>query len=42
MPSREADDPSTVLASGGGEPLRTRLPKLTRFVDCLDSPRATG
>lgn len=30
--SRDADDLSTVLASTGGELLRTRLPKLTRFV----------
>ncbi|MFE2022222.1 SUMF1/EgtB/PvdO family nonheme iron enzyme [Streptomyces sp. NPDC059499] len=32
MLSRDADDLSTVLASTGGELLRTRLPKLTRFV----------
>jgi formylglycine-generating enzyme required for sulfatase activity/HEPN domain-containing protein len=32
MLSRDADDLSTVLASSGGELLRTRLPKLTRFV----------
>lgn len=30
--SRDADDLGTVLASRGGELLRTRLPKLTRFV----------
>ncbi|BDH03612.1 SUMF1/EgtB/PvdO family nonheme iron enzyme [Streptomyces seoulensis] len=32
MLSRDADDLDTVLASHGGELLRTRLPKLTRFV----------
>ena len=32
MLSREADDLSTVLTSSDGELLRTRLPKLTRFV----------
>ncbi|MEU7380093.1 SUMF1/EgtB/PvdO family nonheme iron enzyme [Streptomyces sp. NPDC042207] len=32
MLSRDADDLGTVLASHGGELLRTRLPKLTRFV----------
>ncbi|MFD7485332.1 SUMF1/EgtB/PvdO family nonheme iron enzyme [Streptomyces mirabilis] len=32
MLSRDADDLSTVLATSGGELLRTRLPKLTRFV----------
>ncbi|WP_406384103.1 SUMF1/EgtB/PvdO family nonheme iron enzyme [Streptomyces sp. NBC_01618] len=32
MLSRDADDLSTVLASSDGELLRTRLPKLTRFV----------
>ncbi|GAA0452417.1 SUMF1/EgtB/PvdO family nonheme iron enzyme [Streptomyces olivaceiscleroticus] len=32
MLSRDADDLGTVLASDGGELLRTRLPKLTRFV----------
>lgn len=32
MLSQEADDLSTVLATTGGELLRTRLPKLTRFV----------
>jgi len=32
MLSRDADDLSTVLAASGGELLRTRLPKLTRFV----------
>ncbi|MFE7773518.1 SUMF1/EgtB/PvdO family nonheme iron enzyme [Streptomyces sp. NPDC057445] len=32
MLSQDADDLSTVLASSGGELLRTRLPKLTRFV----------
>ncbi|GHE27877.1 hypothetical protein [Streptomyces capitiformicae] len=32
MLSQDADDLSTVLASDGGELLRTRLPKLTRFV----------
>ncbi|MGW3860547.1 SUMF1/EgtB/PvdO family nonheme iron enzyme [Streptomyces sp. NPDC005047] len=32
MLSRDADDLGTVLASRGGELLRTRLPKLTRFV----------
>ncbi|MFE4718603.1 SUMF1/EgtB/PvdO family nonheme iron enzyme [Streptomyces sp. NPDC056728] len=32
MLSRDADDLRTVLASSGGELLRTRLPKLTRFV----------
>ncbi|MFE0326750.1 SUMF1/EgtB/PvdO family nonheme iron enzyme [Streptomyces sp. NPDC058960] len=32
MLSRDADDLHTVLASNGGELLRTRLPKLTRFV----------
>ncbi|WP_234318898.1 SUMF1/EgtB/PvdO family nonheme iron enzyme [Streptomyces sp. NRRL S-237] len=32
MLSRDADDLSTVLATGSGELLRTRLPKLTRFV----------
>ncbi|WP_405888526.1 SUMF1/EgtB/PvdO family nonheme iron enzyme [Streptomyces sp. NBC_01136] len=32
MLSKDADDLGTVLASGGGELLRTRLPKLTRFV----------
>ncbi|MBQ1089247.1 SUMF1/EgtB/PvdO family nonheme iron enzyme [Streptomyces sp. B93] len=30
--SRDADDLRTVLATGDGELLRTRLPKLTRFV----------
>jgi formylglycine-generating enzyme required for sulfatase activity len=43
MLSRDADDLSTVLAATGGELLRTRLPKLTRFVvleddnDCASS-----
>ncbi|MEK8144908.1 hypothetical protein NKH18_35405 [Streptomyces sp. M10(2022)] len=32
MLSRDADDLSTVLSTTGGELLRTRLPKLTRFV----------
>jgi formylglycine-generating enzyme required for sulfatase activity len=32
MVSQDADDLGTVLASRGGELLRTRLPKLTRFV----------
>ncbi|MFH9815949.1 SUMF1/EgtB/PvdO family nonheme iron enzyme [Streptomyces sp. NPDC017230] len=32
MLSRDADDLGTVLTSRGGELLRTRLPKLTRFV----------
>ncbi|WP_223864773.1 ATP-binding protein [Streptomyces sp. 5-10] len=32
MLSRDADELSTVLSSSGGELLRTRLPKLTRFV----------
>ncbi|MFD3440245.1 SUMF1/EgtB/PvdO family nonheme iron enzyme [Streptomyces sp. NPDC058685] len=32
MLSRDADDLSTVLTSSDGELLRTRLPKLTRFV----------
>ncbi|MEU1212934.1 SUMF1/EgtB/PvdO family nonheme iron enzyme [Streptomyces sp. NPDC005790] len=32
MLSQDADDLSTVLATTGGELLRTRLPKLTRFV----------
>ncbi|MGW3496150.1 SUMF1/EgtB/PvdO family nonheme iron enzyme [Streptomyces sp. NPDC001020] len=32
MLSRDADDLNTVLASNGGELLRTRLPKFTRFV----------
>ncbi|ARP72344.1 sulfatase-modifying factor protein [Streptomyces pluripotens] len=32
MLSRDADDLSTVLASRGGELLRTQLPKFTRFV----------
>ncbi|MGW5866577.1 SUMF1/EgtB/PvdO family nonheme iron enzyme [Streptomyces sp. NPDC055239] len=32
MLSRDADDLRAVLASSGGELLRTRLPKLTRFV----------
>ncbi|NUK51977.1 SUMF1/EgtB/PvdO family nonheme iron enzyme [Streptomyces lunaelactis] len=32
MLSQDADDLSTVLASSDGELLRTRLPKLTRFV----------
>ncbi|MGW0825853.1 SUMF1/EgtB/PvdO family nonheme iron enzyme [Streptomyces sp. NPDC002845] len=32
MLSQDADDLSAVLASSGGELLRTRLPKLTRFV----------
>lgn len=32
MLSKDADDLGTVLASSGGELLRTRLPKLTRFV----------
>ncbi|WP_245790901.1 SUMF1/EgtB/PvdO family nonheme iron enzyme [Streptomyces monashensis] len=32
MLSRDADDLSTVLSSSDGELLRTRLPKLTRFV----------
>lgn len=32
MLSRDADDLSAVLGSSGGELLRTRLPKLTRFV----------
>ncbi|WAU79986.1 hypothetical protein O1Q96_09675 [Streptomyces sp. Qhu-G9] len=32
MLSRDADDLNTVLAASGGELLRTRLPKLTRFV----------
>ncbi|MGV9696355.1 SUMF1/EgtB/PvdO family nonheme iron enzyme [Streptomyces sp. NPDC003470] len=32
MLSRDADDLGTVLASHGGELLRTQLPKLTRFV----------
>lgn len=32
MLSRDADDLRTVLTSQGGELLRTRLPKLTRFV----------
>ncbi|MFF7189836.1 SUMF1/EgtB/PvdO family nonheme iron enzyme [Streptomyces sp. NPDC008222] len=32
MLSRDAADLNTVLASNGGELLRTRLPKLTRFV----------
>ncbi|MBQ1096991.1 SUMF1/EgtB/PvdO family nonheme iron enzyme [Streptomyces sp. b94] len=32
MLSRDADDLGTVLTSSGGELLRTRLPKLTRFV----------
>ncbi|MFJ3143621.1 SUMF1/EgtB/PvdO family nonheme iron enzyme [Streptomyces halstedii] len=35
--SRDADDLSTVLASGDGELLRTRLPKLTRFVVLEDN-----
>jgi formylglycine-generating enzyme required for sulfatase activity len=32
MLSRDADDLRTVLTSSGGELLRTRLPKITRFV----------
>ncbi|MEU1074387.1 MULTISPECIES: SUMF1/EgtB/PvdO family nonheme iron enzyme [unclassified Streptomyces] len=32
MLSKKADDLGTVLASSGGQLLRTRLPKLTRFV----------
>lgn len=32
MVSRDAEDLRAVLTSGGGELLRTRLPKLTRFV----------
>ena len=39
MLSRDADDLSTVLASSGGELLRTRLPKLTRFVVLDDDGR---
>ncbi|MEV6586640.1 SUMF1/EgtB/PvdO family nonheme iron enzyme [Streptomyces acidicola] len=41
MLSRDADDLSTVLASSGGELLRTRLPKLTRFV-VLDDDSGSG
>ena len=39
--SRDADDLSAVLASNGGELLRTRLPKLTRFV-VLDDDSGDG
>lgn len=38
MLSRDADDLGTVLSSSGGELLRTRLPKLTRFVIVEDEP----
>lgn len=41
MLSRDVDDLSTVLASSGGELLRTRLPKLTRFV-VLDDDGGSG
>ncbi|MFJ8503327.1 SUMF1/EgtB/PvdO family nonheme iron enzyme [Streptomyces avermitilis] len=44
MLSKDADDLGTVLASSGGELLRTRLPKLTRFVilDDVGGGAATG
>ncbi|WP_330279089.1 SUMF1/EgtB/PvdO family nonheme iron enzyme [Streptomyces sp. NBC_00569] len=44
MLSKDADDLGTVLASSGGELLRTRLPKLTRFVilDDVGGGTATG
>lgn len=38
MLSRDADDLGTVLSSSDGELLRTRLPKLTRFVIVEDDP----
>lgn len=41
MVSRDADDLSTVLASHGGELLRTPLPKVTRFV-VVDSDASTA
>lgn len=41
MLSQDADDLNTVLASNGGELLRTRLPKLTRFV-VLDDDSGGG
>ena len=40
MLSRDAEDLSTVLAASGGELLRTRLPKLTRFVVVDDNDGA--
>lgn len=42
MLSRDADDLGTVLASSGGELLRTRLPKLTRFVILEDHNDSTS
>ncbi|MFC8423676.1 SUMF1/EgtB/PvdO family nonheme iron enzyme [Streptomyces sp. NPDC057236] len=39
--SRDADDLGTVLAASGGELLRTKLPKLTRFV-VLDNDGGAG
>ncbi|WP_233273821.1 SUMF1/EgtB/PvdO family nonheme iron enzyme [Streptomyces broussonetiae] len=42
MLSRDADDLSTVLASSDGELLRTRLPKLTRFVVLDDDDGGAG
>ncbi|WP_234384671.1 SUMF1/EgtB/PvdO family nonheme iron enzyme [Streptomyces sp. MMG1121] len=42
MLSRDADDLSTVLASSDGELLRTRLPKLTRFVVLDDDGAEPG
>jgi formylglycine-generating enzyme required for sulfatase activity/HEPN domain-containing protein len=42
MLSQDADDLSTVLASDGGELLRTRLPKLTRFVVLDDDGDSDG
>ncbi|MFE2507650.1 SUMF1/EgtB/PvdO family nonheme iron enzyme [Streptomyces naganishii] len=42
MLSRDADDLGAVLASRGGELLRTRLPKLTRFVVVDDDGRSGG
>ncbi|MGC0377640.1 SUMF1/EgtB/PvdO family nonheme iron enzyme [Streptomyces sp. SAI-229] len=41
MLSRDADDLGTVLAASGGELLRTKLPKLTRFV-VLDDDGGAG
>ncbi|MDQ0787189.1 SUMF1/EgtB/PvdO family nonheme iron enzyme [Streptomyces sp. B3I8] len=42
MISRDADDLGTVLTSHGGELLRTRLPKLTRFVVVDDDGGTAG
>ncbi|WP_329134608.1 SUMF1/EgtB/PvdO family nonheme iron enzyme [Streptomyces sp. NBC_00670] len=42
MLSRDADDLGTVLTSHGGELLRTRLPKLTRFVVVDDDGGTPG